>query len=801
MKLEILAVATAFASAAVAAHPGPDIDHCTFDFREASRLHFEKDDPLAPNLVGPMSGFRRDRMQRWDARWSRDVPVENDALDSLAVAEPELGYLSMRSPGAMIPVAGGKDAAKMLHSFAYTTVEFPDDSEATYRLSLRYRGCHEVGTASYSAYVILFDGDAGARRIGVLNLPDTGPDSDYWNLREKKIQLPKGHARRCRLEIRFDGIGYLKVDAMKLALARESERPEVDMKCLPYGDIDSRVAIESGDVGTLVVSWRATKDAKFDVRRDAAEFELPPGFVPVGANVRDTAENKVVVTPLAGGRTRIRLPMYGRTWPRRDSRCHHQWALSLLLRADVPAGTEGKATFRTVRADGSQIGVGGEATLFAVEPVPCTMPKRFFTGTMMVYDIEMFRWGDGANEKYADYLRRHGSNWIIPLVDSMVENPKLIDIWKAAGFAHITPQWHDYISNGYLIGNEPSRPEADRYKPPHGEKDISFPGAACPAAAYEERPFFMTNVIAKIERATRGCDGMWHNWELHPFRGGCWCDRCMNLLKDWKDTVPHFHSQEHGKLCEALQRHYKRMFGADAPGFMPAISWADFCTAMVAVDYQKSKRPQDYFRYLDWIPAWGPYHGWGDGPYNADRGRALWYHLALADSRSSLLKICAGDKKVPKLMAQPAGPNWKIQPEWLEIQMTASLFQGWQACIPWMFPHGCDARHWGAFCRAATTIAKYEDVVMDGVRNDAATKVTPKPGFERTLFKPDGTFMPDVRDVPLLQQATYDYKGVRYVAVFNYDDESHCEFTVETAGERRELSVPVSSCRVFTFNL
>ena len=811
----------------LAAWGGEAADCCTFDFREASRLHFEKEDPLAPNVVKSTVGFRRARMQRWDTRWSKDVPVEDDKLDALAVAEAQDGYWSMLSPETMIPVAGGKEKAALLHNFAEQFVDFPDDEGGDYRISFRYRGNHEYGSSCNGAYAILIDGETGDRRIGAFNMPDTGPDSDYWNSRERIFRLKKGHPKRCRLEIRLDGIAYLKINNLKIAKVRASERPPVEMKCIPYGDIDETVAVESGDVGHLVLAWRATREAKFDARRDGAEVVLPRGFELVGANVKPTEANPLAVEPQADGTTRVRLPMCGRIAPERGNRWHAAWALSLLVRATGPVGTEGVATFRAVRADGSPLGTGGRVTLKAVAPIACTMPRRFFTGTMMHYDIENFRWGEKANEAYADYLRRHGSNWIIPQVSHMLENDGLIGIWKRAGFAHITPQWHDYIANGYLIGNERTRPEADRYKPPHGEKDYGFPGAACPAATYEERPFFLTNVIVKIENATKGCDGMWHNWELHPYLGGCWCDRCMDKLKDWKDTVPHFQSDQHGKLCETLARHYKRIYGKDAPGFMPAISWADFCSAMMAVDYQKAKRPQDYFRFLDWIPAWGPYHGWeANGPYNPQRGRSVWIHLAMADSKASLAKICAGGK-IPKLIAQPAGPNWLIQPEWLEIQMEAAFFQGWQACIPWIFPYGCDARHFGAFCRAATMAAKYEDVVFDGVRNDAATAVRPKPGFARTCFKPDGTFMPEVRDVPLLQQITYDHKGVRSVAVFNYDDESHCEFTLRTkglSGSSRvfdengnalfggksftgaelaetgvELSVDVSRCAVFEF--
>jgi len=159
--------------------------------------------------------------------------------------------------------------------------------------------------------------------------------------------------------------------------------------------------------------------------------------------------------------------------------------------------------------------------------------------------------------------------------------------------------------------------------------------------------------------------------------------------------------------------------------------------------------------------------------------------------------------------------------------MDAYFFNRWEAIAPWIFPQGADARHWMAFANAVSRAAKYENAVIDGVRNDAMTTLAYKPGTEAVCAFPDKQFLPETSNVPLIQQATYDYKGVRYVAVFNLDDRKGAAITLKTAGlaagdytvvgeddqplfdgktfsaetlakDGVELSLPISACRVFT---
>ena len=132
-------------------------------------------------------------------------------------------------------------------------------------------------------------------------------------------------------------------------------------------------------------------------------------------------------------------------------------------------------------------------------------------------------------------------------------------------------------------------------------------------------------------------------------------------------------------------------------------------------------------------------------------------------------------------MGQSSGTNWEIQPDWLEVSTSAYFFNRWEAVAPWVFPFGADARHWAAYGRAVTRAARYERAVWDGERRDSATSLTyvGKPAMRAW---PDKMFMPDKKNVPLIQQTTYDLGGARYVALFNFDDVSPAEFTLRTVG-------------------
>jgi len=63
----------------------------------------------------------------------------------------------------------------------------------------------------------------------------------------------------------------------------------------------------------------------------------------------------------------------------------------------------------------------------------------------------------------------------------------------------------------------------------------------------------------------------------------------------------------------------------------------------------------------------------------------------------------------------------------------------------------------------------------------------------------DRTYLPALRDVPLLQHAAWEKGGERIVAVFNFDETASVVCDVSAISRSQTLHVPPSSCRVAFF--
>ena len=805
-----------------------DADTCTYDFAAISRAKFADNDSATPNLLADPLGFKKSQVYAWRPDKGVDLPTTNERIDKAIVAEAvrEDGLFSMLSPESLVEICGGEEKAACLHNFAGMKAKAPPPGK--YRFSCRYRANHVVGNASWNAYFGIRD-DRN-REVMMVNLPDTGDDSDYWFTRTKEFVVPEG-ATRLHLFLRFDGVGYMKLSGMKIASVVENpDEREPEVLYRVKGSYDGRFGVNEHDVEAIKIDWRTGRNHNLNWWKTGVEFVVPEGFGFVGFNGRvERVERRADGTTLVRGGT-VQPSGGVRVYPL--AKFVDSNSLSLLVRAERAAGTAGRLTWQALY-EGRRVGETGSLELETVPAMQVTLPKRYAAGAMLTYSLQFFPGQPEANRAYAEHLRRCGVDWIMPELRWMKFDPSLLPMWRKTGFRYITPTANDYFCDGYAVPLTADRPAEDKFvKRPGKPEHYMFKLSSCPAAIYEERPFFMTNFVASIARWAKGTDGMWSNWE--PFYyGGCHCAGCLARLADWTkktgDGEQHFHSMQHGRICKTIQRHFKRIFGEDSPAFMPAICFSEVTSYGRLADYPADKLAKDYVGDMNWLPAWGPYVAWEPektGAWVSNRGRNVAAFIAAREVREEIDRNYPGRR--PKIIFQPAGGNWTIQPEWLEVSMDAGFFNRIEACVPWVMPEGCDARLWAGFTRHVNRAARYERAVWEGTRNDAATEIAPKPGFEQTCPKPIAHYLPTLKqyfNYGTLRQTTYDLEGTRYVAVLNFNDERHVEFTLRTVGLApgryevvREdgarpcggrpltaeelaagvgLSVPVSSTRVF----
>lgn len=831
-------------------------DRCAFDLRAVSKRIFESggssnlatnpnfreaEDPAAP------TSWRRMATSFYGMRDAEAAELRKK-VESLVSISLTGGMASIVVPREAVEIAGGKEKAANLHAYVGKRVMLENATGGVRRVSLQYRSNHDYGASSYYAYVfaqpvaVKDASDKRPKNVGkwkCRDFHDTGEDSDYVNPWTMDVPVPEG-ANAIDFSIRFMGAGYLKFTNFQVTtLKPEPPRPDILFRLKAYGLIDNRFEVESGKVGLAHICWNCSKTAKVEWWKSWLEVDIPEGFEFVGSNMLEGSGRgrKLTRQRLDNGAERIRMPLGGYINPTPTDAFYAYNAASLLVRALRPAGHEGEVKLRVYGSEGKALDDEGSFTLVTAEPFSAVQPKRYRIGVMLDYTLQHFRIGEGANEAYADYLREKGVTWLMPNMGWLVANPKLLPMWREKGFDPITPSDHDYLMNAYSINGTCPRPKEDGFVPKPGLPD-RLRRAACPASVYEERPFFVTNIVPNLAARGAGTDGHWVNWEPYFFKG-CYCDHCVKLGEEWMkrtgdSNIEHFHSWQHGEFTKTVNRWMKKTFSPGKIGLMPAISWSEMCSQSRRDGYPQDKLSIDYVGEMDWIPAWGPYVGWSPddkgpygGPYGLAKGSCVEVFMAARDVREENDRAFPAGKR-PKLIGQPAGPNWLIQPEWLEISCDSYFFNRWEAIAPWVFPQGADARHWRAYANSTTRAAKYESAVWDGVRADASTDVVPKPGFEAYITSLDKSYFAAYPKVSLMQQTTYDYAGARYVACFNFNDESHAEFTLRTRGlppgsyivvgedgkalfggrkfgadelasKGVELALPVSACRVFTF--
>jgi hypothetical protein len=348
----------------------------------------------------------------------------------------------------------------------------------------------------------------------------------------------------------------------------------------------------------------------------------------------------------------------------------------------------------------------------------------------------------------------------------------------------MTRNWKNRPKEDRFVADKPCKVFGTKY-------DYYLERATCPLAVIEERAFFMTNTVAKeIREFLKGSDGMWANWEPYMFKSrGCGCVKCKAGFAKWSaetgGTLEEYRSKIHGDLIRVLDRHVRAATGGESSlGFIPGISWREMASVWRSSNPSPESRPIDYAGDLKWINPWGPYVGWNaQMPYAYRKRGPLAHFIAAKDIRAQTDRDFTAPNR-PRLISFPHGMqglDWVTQPEHLEMALDSFFFNGWEASVVYYFPQGLDARYWRAFAQATTRAAKCEAFVMDGVKTTEKCSLNVVAEYAAPSSYVT-TYLPQYKNVALLQHLSFDLDGARMVCVFNFWDRGEAFFRLHAKG-------------------
>ena len=629
------------------------------------------------------------------------------------------------------------------------------------------------------------------------------------------------------VEVRFvlNGTGSLEVSRARFDMLPEPEDVPVEMHCMPAHWLDGKVFISSGQAGVVAFNWqthnfRGKPFRRFPQKDISFELTIPRGFSLSEAAFGDMAQAKCVRRPDGGEKWTFPAEREGFDVPNYrppffDLR-YRSIVHSLLIRSTGEAGVEGDLSL-TMLFEGERISNTETVRLVTGPHVQAMKPKRWQSGLFIGPKEANFRTDQGL----ADYVRFacdcgsdlliHGLGYWHRGAQKKFE-PRFLNAWRAGGIRTVLASC-DWLADGHLIGLWEGRPESDRYvcAKSFGIERWYYPDellakGVCPAAVYEERPFFVTNTLPWLAEITKGEDGVWSNWEPWAFKDvGCFCTGCLNkfaaymgktpdeVAADWpkcameggkwrKEAIA-FRVAEHAKLVRTIDKHVTKFTGGEKSyGLVLGVSFPEMTYTAREIDVVLPEySPLGYAADMKWINAWGPYpHYRIFDSYVYYKRDVLRTWFTAKDIREQTDKDYPAGHR-PKLMAMPQGEQgcWIPKPGWFEMSIDAFFFNGWHALAPFQYPQVLDARWWQAFADATTRAAKYEDFVYDGHRVDGrvALESVPEYAHQNVGCVPR---LPKYVDEPMLHEVAYDYDGVRIVAVFNFWDWGEAFFKLKT---------------------
>lgn len=696
---------------------------------------------------------------------------------------------------ALLAVCAARASVQEFDFEALSAKRFPtpppvDQSVVATNFTQRFPILNPAGGMWRLKFDYSLDHDEGHRIFGARARVAFGPKVMPWGNDVRGPTFPDSGVRRdvlypwkCNVEVmpgmefadvsfELFGKGDFRVAAVSLEeIPKDSSPVTIE---LPFGGcLDGVFHIGAGQTGVPVFAWRTNLADDTQPARFGCRVTIPPGFAFVDASHADL--RTLAITRCSDGGSVVVYRVHSR--PPAFSNMDGD-RFGIVVRADGGQGSEGVMTI-VGELDGRVVSRPVSLRLFASAPVKVdNVPSRYANAAYLGGSYADFP-GPG-NRALAQTLRAAGVTWIMPNAAAVTNNPSLVAMWREEGMRRITPDGSCFVANGFC----------------HDGKVL------CPCSFYRDDSPVRKGLRKLFKTALAGCDGMWSNWEPyeHLVRRRL-CPRCSEAERGLDAAAYHrLRSSEHGRVVAALAADVAAATSSDV-GFIPGVYWPELGPGHEGFDFTREIHTDDYASELSYVNAFGPYVRWNTSArYVPEPGRALAYFSVAREVMRQVEEDYSPDVR-PALMSFPlglSGMDWASKPEWLELALESFFFNGWSCTAPWSFPSGGDARFLAAFARATELSAKWEDYVWNGARADGAVRVKPR-GTVQTRPWIDRTYLPALRDVPLLQHAAWEKGGERIVAVFNFDETASVVCDVSAISRSQTLHVPPSSCRVAFF--
>lgn len=662
-----------------------------------------------------------------------------------------------------------------------------------YRLRLVKRGDHRGVQLGISCYKV---GTGGCREevqeSWSARLYDTAGE---WRDFSKEYGV-RYAAEQCDFTLALNG-GEGELEVRRLKYDPVDPDPNlVSTRLGSMGMLDGVVEIGAGQPLMLTFEWQANgyryEEAR-KLRHDGWRFELtlPTGIICLDSpSARKGSLN--VIENDDGSSTAVIVPREeiepGRVW-------NSWYAINFLVENRHPVGETVNDGSLVVTYDGKEVSRSTVVRFRSGEPVAATeIPETYINGFDGAGEVHEFR-NPAAADRYAAFICGAGVRFC-----------GTREGFRKALAAHGVKQFHagsSCIANGYMVGTNPptpnKRPECERFQPydwsavPYYRTNL-FRQSSCPVAIYKEASYFKDYVLPGLKRSMVGNSALITNWEPDAYFGyGCGCANCMSefasyckleladVARDWPQCVMpggrfadrrnRFRSWQHGLVVKTIDKYVRQFSGEEkSEGFIPEIIWGALATGLRDNPMQAEIDVYEYASSLKWINPWGPYCWWDtETPYFYEKRLPIAPFAAAKNIRENVDRRFPKDQR-PKLLAFPHGAQRRqclAAPEWIGMTLDSFFFNGWEASRIYFFPRGYDARYWRAFADATSRAGRCEKYVLNGKRTDAMSVFTPVRTYAANC-KQVTAFLPTSTNMSPLQVVSYDYKGGRVVAVFNF---------------------------------
>ena len=692
-------------------------------------------------------------------------------------------------------------------------VRLPDAKGGAYRLSVRYKMRHTAPQIGYGTIGLIiihaWKLNADGRDYVHISRPACASLADgfsEWRPTVVDFDVPTG-ADIISVQLRHDGIGDLVAKDVFLSRQKAvTDSSGMTIRLSPSQLLDNAFALSEGQCGQLTWEWRKDDDDAFDPKDSTFQLKLSPGFEFAG----DTFGQKADVAKAADGSSVVTFTGLHRSY--RPGKALQSWTKpAMLVKSVGKSGTEGVCSLSAWRG-GRKTGDSGPVRLLTLPAIRTPSPERYLYAAMPGAPVTINFRQPEACEMFAKFLADIGIRQLACENSGWIDCAN-VEVYKralrAAGVRRLTPCSHT-VANGYYIGNHSDIPEGDRFVT--DVKDGAWSGyvkrGLCPLVVIEERPYFREKVLPGLKKRLAGCDGLRANWEPFMFlHHGCYCGKCRakfaawakvgeaELAANWPGIVKpgakhgkawtRFRSLEQAEVVKTLDRHVKEFTGGEnSLGFIPAITWREMNSMWRKLHPSSESEPFDYATDITTIGTWGPYVIWDAAkPYNYSKRAPLIHFIASKDVREQTDRDYPEGKR-PILLGGTQGlqcGEWVTQPEWLEMAMDSYFFNGFHGTQAYFFPEGLDARYAAGYARSAARAARYEKAVWDGRRCDASVALEPVAEYAMPATRVTD-YLPDYKNVPMLQKAVFDHAGGRTVAVFNFWEKGEAFFDLKASG-------------------